>query len=117
MLPFPRFRRRPPSPRAQADHQLTAKIREIHTLSRRTYGAPRILSELREDHSIFCSEKRVARLMRIAGLQGVHRRRSVRTTRPDRDTAPQPDLVQRNFAPTQDELAVEGLKFLRTLLA
>ena len=98
------WRRRPPSQRSVADQLLTDKIRTIYKDSRDTYGSPRVNSELREDHGVHCSGKRVARLMRIAGLQGVHRRRSVRTTLPDRSIAPHPDLVQRNFMPTAADL-------------
>jgi putative transposase len=42
--------------------------------------------------------------MRIAGLQGVYRRRSVRTTFPDRSVTPHPAMVQRNFKPTTADL-------------
>jgi transposase InsO family protein len=43
-------------------------------------------------------KKRIARLMRAAGIVGVSRRRGVITTRWDRDARPAPDLVDRNFA-------------------
>lgn len=89
--------KRPPSPRARADVELTETIRTIHQDSRGIYGMPRVHAELR-DAGTRCSRKRVARLMRAAGLEGVHRRRSVRTTVSDRDTAPAPDLVERLFA-------------------
>ena len=64
---------RAPSARAVSDAELLEKIRAIHTASRSTYGAPRILHELRETHELHVSRKRVARLMREAGIQGVHR--------------------------------------------
>ena len=101
---FHAWRQRPPSPRSVADRALTEKIRGIHQDSRGTYGSPRVQFELLEDHGVHCSEKRVARLMRIAGLQGVHRRRSVRTTLPNLSVAPHPDLVERNFRPTAADL-------------
>lgn len=88
--------KRPPSVRARSDAELTERIREIHKASRGTYGMPRIHAELR-DTGTRCSRKRVARLMREDGLEGVHRRRSARTTVQDRDTAPAPDLVERMF--------------------
>ena len=40
-------RDRPPSPRAVADAALTDTIRDIHTMSRGSYGAPRVHDELR----------------------------------------------------------------------
>ena len=42
------WRQRPPSVRAQADANLTARVRAIHADSRGTYGAPRIHAELAE---------------------------------------------------------------------
>ncbi len=38
--------KRPPSARARADAELSARIAEIHRHSRATYGAPRIHAEL-----------------------------------------------------------------------
>ncbi len=83
------WREREPSARALWDAALTERIRTIHTESRGTYGAPRIHVELSEQ-GIRVSRKRVARLMREAGLQGVHRRRRTRTTtrNPDSRRAP-----------------------------
>jgi putative transposase len=97
------WRSRPASPRSLADAGLTEVIREIHTDSRGTYGAPRVHAELRLDHRILCSQKRVARLMRRAGLAGVHRRRRVRTTRREETAAPAPDLLERDFAATEPD--------------
>jgi transposase-like protein len=62
--------RRGPSARARADAELTELIRTIHTWSGGTYGAPRIHARLAEAHGIRCGRKRVARLMRAAGLVG-----------------------------------------------
>jgi putative transposase len=60
---------RPPSARACADQALTRHIRAIYEQSRCTYGAPRIWAELR-DRGVVYSRKRVARLLRLAGLHG-----------------------------------------------
>ncbi|MBF6129097.1 IS3 family transposase [Nocardia brasiliensis] len=84
------------SARAVADTELTATITEIHTASRRTYGAPRVHAELRLGRDIRVGRKRVARLMRSAGLAGVFRRRKGCTKR-DPGTDPHPDLVNRKF--------------------
>jgi putative transposase len=88
---------RPPSARALADQALTEQIRTIHQRSRATYGAPRIHAELRLDHGVQVSRKRVARLMRTAGLVGCHRRRQRGLTRRDPQAAPASDLVNRTF--------------------
>jgi putative transposase len=90
---------RGPSLREQTDQQLLAQIRQIHRASRGTYGAPRVHAELRDDHGIRCSRKRIARLMRTAGLVGCHRRRRRGLTRPDPQAIPAPDLVGRLFDP------------------
>ena len=104
--------KRPPSARARSDAALTATIREIHRESRGVYGVPRVHAELRFSGTR-CSRKRVARLMRSAGLEGVHRRRFVRTTVRDRDTAPAPDLVNRTFrAARPNELWVADITYL-----
>jgi putative transposase len=91
------WRKRGPSARAQADAQLTARIRSIHQTSRGTYGVPRVHAEL-SAAGMPCGRKRIARLMRQAGLAGCHRRRPFHTTRRDPAAEPAPDLVQRTFA-------------------
>jgi putative transposase len=93
-------RDRPPSRRAQQDALLTEKIREIHSRSRETYGYPRVHAELRS-LGIGCGRRRVARLMRAAGLRGCTRGRKRRTTRRDPRAAPAPDLLCRNFVACQ----------------
>jgi transposase InsO family protein len=93
------WRSRPPSQRAVDDAVLSVRIAAIHERSRQTYGAPRVHAELRLDHDVHCGRKRVARLMRTAGLQGVHRRRRQGLTRRDLNDVPSDDLVERNFTP------------------
>lgn len=105
---------RPPSERARRDAGLTAEIRRIHERSRGTYGVPRVHAELRFEGTR-CGRKRVARLMRAEGLEGVHRRRAVRTTVRDRDVAPAPDLVNRTFVATApDRLWVADITYVPT---
>lgn len=88
---------RPPSARAVADAQLGATITRVHYDSRGTYGAPRVHAELRLGLGIRVGRKRVARLMRAAGLAGVCHRRKRRGWRPA--PATHVDLVQRRFVP------------------
>ena len=73
---------RVPSSRAVEDAKLTERIVRIHASSFDTYGAPRVLAELR-DEGVPVGRKRVARLMEAEGLQGVRRRRVHRTTTRD----------------------------------
>jgi len=91
------WRKRPASQRTQTDAVLLQQIRTAHEASRGTYGVPRIHAELRAA-GILVSRKRVARLMKQAGLAGVSPRRFVVTTVRDRDARPAPDLVERQFA-------------------
>jgi putative transposase len=94
------WRSRPPSPRIQQDALLTKKIREIHSRSRQTYGYPRVHAELRA-LGVRCGRRRVARLMRVAGLRGCMRGKKRGTTRRDPRTAPAPDLLRRDFVTAQ----------------
>jgi transposase InsO family protein len=87
---------RAPSARERSDAELSERIRAIHQRSRCTYGVPRIHAELGEE-GVRVGGKRVARLMRRAGLQGASRRKGFRTTVRDRDARPAPDLVDRRF--------------------
>ena len=88
---------RPPSRRALEDIALSAKIHTIHRQSRESYGMPRIHAELADEYDIHVGKKRIARLMRAAGLRGVMRRGFVRTTVRDLTALAPPDLVDRNF--------------------
>ena len=72
---------RPPSQRTLTDAYLAQQVRTIHARSRGTYGAPRVHVELRRGLDIHIGRKRVARLMREHGLQGIHRRRGGRAPR------------------------------------
>jgi putative transposase len=88
---------RPPSERDRENAALTEKIKEIHSRSRQIYGYPRVHAELRA-LGVRCSRKRVARLMRKAGLRGCMRGRKRRTTRRSKHAIAAPDLVNRSFA-------------------
>ena len=108
------WRRRPPSKRAQKDAMLTGKIREIHDRSRGTYGSPRVHAALR-DEGIRVGKKRVARLMKEAGLRGVSRRKRPSTTIREEGARPAPDLVERDFtAEEPDELWVADITCVPT---
>jgi putative transposase len=109
---------RPPSIRARADAELTSRITAIHQYARATYGTPRIHEELLAANSRV-GHKRVARLMKAAGLCGVSRRKWVATTVRERGARPAPDLVERNFvAAAPDRLwvadAFDGRPFSAT---
>jgi putative transposase len=92
-----RARQSHPCRRAREDAELTETIRAIHERSRGTYGSPRVWADLRLGQGIRVGRKRVERLMRLAGLHGVTRRRRHSTTRRDPDAVPCDDLVNRRF--------------------
>lgn len=98
------WRKRPVSARRIADSSLKEKIKQIHTNTDGTYGALRIQAELADDHEVHVGRKRVARLMKELGLQGVSRRGKKRPRNLAAETPAAPDLVRRNFtadAPNQ----------------
>lgn len=111
---FYAWQKRGLSARAIADVTLTAEITASHTRSDGTYGAPRILRDLRDlGHRV--GQKRVARLMLAAGLVGVSRRRWVSTTQRGPVAEAVPDLVQRDFVATApNQLWVADITYVAT---
>ncbi|MEV5047063.1 IS3 family transposase [Streptomyces griseoincarnatus] len=106
--------------RQAADARLAARIRAVHRESDGTYGVPRITAELREAGERV-NHKRIARLMRAAGLAGVRLRRRHRTTVADPAAAKAPDLIGRDFTAREPNtkyvgdityLPLDGGKFL-----
>ena len=95
---------------------LLKRIKTVHASSRQTYGAPRVHADLRgrgERHS----RKRIARLMREAGLVGAsHRHGGPTTTRRNKDDRPAPDLVDRDFSATRpNQLWVADITYVPTM--
>jgi transposase InsO family protein len=86
-----------PSTRQLVDQELTEHIRQAHQRSKGRYGAPRIHAQLRRDGHRH-GRKRIARLLRAAGLHGRTPRRFKRTTIADPAAAARADLVRRDFA-------------------
>ena len=106
--------KRGPSARDRRDAELSNMIRDIHRHSRGTYGAPRIHAVLKEMGERV-GKKRVARLMRQAGLRGVSRRKRPTTTTRSKRERPAPDLVDRNFnADRPDQLWVADITYVPT---
>ena len=111
---FYAWRERAASARSKADAALTARIRAIHKASSQTYGAPRIHAELVDD-GVRVGRKRVERLMKAAGIAGVSRRKSARTTARDERLRPASDLVDRNFhADEPNRLWVADITYVPT---
>lgn len=92
-----RQRQQSPCQRKVEDARLSETITEIWRQSRGTYGSPRIWAELRLGMNIRVGRKRVARLMRQEGIEGVYRRRNRGCTRRNPSATPSDDLVNRQF--------------------
>lgn len=106
---------RDPSARDVRDQQLKELIADAYEKSWRTYGVPRMHAELR-DQGIQVAKKRVARLMRELGIEGVSRRRSRKRTTIQAEAAKAaPDLLERRFAADRpDQVWVADITYIPT---
>ncbi len=100
--------------RVAADQALQSRIRAVHDEDN-AYGAPRNTAELNdgapEDERV--NHKRVARVMRGAGIVGYRRKRRVKTTVPDPANQKVPDLLGRDFtAPSLNTTYVGDITYL-----
>ena len=95
--------------RAAADADLKARIRKIHAADN-TVGAPRITAELNDGAAAEerVNHKRVARVMKAAGIVGYAKKRRVRTTIPDQSRQKVPDLLNRDFTADAPNLRYVG---------
>jgi putative transposase len=109
------WEKRAPSVRKTSDDQLKVRISEIHAACFGIYGAPRIHAELAEGYGIRIGRKRVARLMRELGIQGVSRRGKRKVRKSTSEMPAAPDLVRRDFsAKRPDELWVADITYIPT---
>jgi putative transposase len=105
---------RPVSVRSRRDAELTALIEQIHRENYSVYGARKIWHELHRQ-GVRVARCTIERLMRVAGLRGLLRDKSPRTTRPAAETDRPRDLVKRNFtAAGPNQLWVADLTYVRT---
>ena len=107
--------KRPQSARARRDAELKDRIVVIWSDSGEIYGCPRIHAALLAEGEQV-SRKRVARLMKELGIEGVTRRRfKTATTKKDAKARPAPDLVDRDFsAGGPDQLWVADITYVPT---
>lgn len=91
--------RRGKSQRVRDDEVLSEKITVFHCGSRSTYGSPRIHKDLQAaGHKV--GRKRVARLMRSAGIRGKMKRKFKTTTTSNHQRPKADNLVRQNFDAT-----------------
>jgi len=101
--------------RVQEDEVLLVKIQLEYQISRGTYGSPRIHAALQKQ-GVKCSQKRVARLMRLHKITGRKRqkRRPV-TTQRDPGAIPAPNLLNQEFyASAPDQKWVSDITYIET---
>jgi putative transposase len=112
---FYAWRERAPSQRSITNAVMTERIRQIHKDSYESYGMPRVRAELIEQ-GVCISRQRVARLMRLAHIRGISRRRGFTvTTRRDKRNSPANDLVKRQFrASGPNQLWVADMTYVPT---
>lgn len=90
------WRTRMPSARDLEDERLRPKVVEAFKTGRGTYGSPRVHAELL-DQGFEVGRKRIARLMREMGLQGVSPRKFRVTTDSDHDHPMAKNVLDRDF--------------------
>jgi putative transposase len=96
------------------DAHAANELREAWTEHRRTYGARRLTAEI-HDRGRHWNHKKVARLMTIANIEGIHRRRHGKRRSRIAAGSVAPDLVKRQFvAEAPDQLWVADISYLRT---
>ena len=111
------FEKRGPSNRESSDRKLTVQIQEVHQKSRQTYGSPRVHRELRESRRKRVGRKRVARLMRSAGIVGRRRRKFCRTTNSSHGLPVAANLLNRQFEMTRPNHGWVGdVTYIRTVV-
>ena len=104
-----------PGPRAKENAELRQKIKTIHAKSRRTYGSPRILMDLRKEGARH-GRNRIARLMKEEGLCGRQKGRwRVKTTDSSHDHPIAPNRLAELAAPTAPkQVWVGDITYIRT---
>jgi putative transposase len=108
------WERRQQSERTRQNDELLAAIRRIFIKFHGRYGAPRVQNELAKD-GLAVSRKRVARLMREAGLKAKGRRKYRPTTDSDHALPVAPNLLERDFhAERPDTVWVSDITYLWT---
>jgi len=108
------WRVRPESERDKVDRELTRAIRRIHAASKGTYGSPRIRAELSAE-GLHHGRHKVARLMRLAGIQGCPQRRFKVTTQSDPSHPVASNLLKQDFsAPSANQRWVADITYIST---
>ena len=106
---------RPACARSIRDEMLVEEVKRIHKENYSVYGVRKMWHAMRHAGWDVCRDQ-VARLMRVAGLQGVRRGRKPVTTCPGAGPDERPDLVERKFAADRPrQLWVADITYVRIL--
>lgn len=104
-----------PAKRAIEDKELMERIKLIHKESHGTYGSRRVFMELKKNY-VHVSRRRVARLMKEAGIHGIARRKFKATTDSRHSFPVAENLLGRDFSVERaGEAWVSDITFIRTL--
>jgi putative transposase len=98
------WRQRKQSNRRKGDAELLTAIQRVHKKSRARYGQPRIRVEL-QSQGVVASRKRIARILRFAGIKGKKRRHSRATSYSPGTIATAPNVLNRQFNVSQPNRA------------
>jgi len=103
-----------PSARAIRDAVMMPILLTLFQGNYSVYGVRKLwIAATRDGYDI--GRDQVGRLMKQLGIQGVSRRRKIRTTRPDESATRPPDLVERDFtANAPNQLWVTDLTYVPT---
>jgi transposase InsO family protein len=100
--------------RARRDARLLPQVQRVYDQNLRVYGADKVWRQLRREGTV-AARCTVERLMRVRGLQGVRRGKSVRTTVPDAKAECPRDRVNRQFrADRPNQLWVADFTYVST---
>ena len=88
---------RPKSQQRLENEKLLIEIRRVFLENDSTYGSPRIWDQLNNKDRIYCSENRVARIMRINAIVAIQKRKFRVTTNSKHDYPVWPNVLNRNF--------------------
>jgi putative transposase len=106
---------RPVCARRLTDDAVKPWLLEVFNANYRVYGRRKMKAALRREHGINLDKDRIARLMRELGIRGATRTKSTVTTRSDRSSPREPDLVKRQFAASlPDQLWVCDFTYVPT---
>ena len=110
------FKMRTKSQRRLENEKLLIEIRRIFVENQSNYGSPRIWDQLNNKDHVRCSENRVAKVMRAAGIVAVQKRKFRVTTNSKHDYSVWPNVLERNFvAERPNSVWVSDITYIWTL--